>query len=147
MSQVTTKITLICEPNVEADFENALVNSGIQFTKEEVKEPIVAYVLHIPEAIMTLSVTLHVLENKKDVLKGKIELSDGKVFELTQEGRDQLNQLLVESITKKRDAQTTIQLAWLTPFIPEIREGLRAFIDLLKWYPKATGEGKRVVTT
>ena len=147
MSQVTTKITLICEPNVEADFETALVNSGIQFTKEEVKEPITAYVFHIPEAIMTLSVILHALENKKDVLKGTVELSDGKKLELNQEGRDQLSSLLVESMCKKRETQNTVPLAWWTPFIPEIREGLRAFIELMKWYPRATGEGKRTVVT
>jgi len=37
MSQRAIKITLICEPKIEKDIENALVNSGIQFTKEEVK--------------------------------------------------------------------------------------------------------------
>ena len=147
MSQSTTKITLICEPKIETDIETALVNSGIQFRKEEVKEPIATYVLHIPEAIMTLSVILHVLENKKDFLKGSIELSSGKVFELTQEGITQLNGLLIEAMGKKREETVSTQIAWWTPFIPELREGLKAFIELMKWYPKATGEGKKTVVT
>jgi len=147
MSQAITKITLICEPNIEADIETALANSGIQFTKEEINDPTKAYVLHIPEAIMTLSVILHVLENKKDVLKGNIELSNGKIFDLSQEGIAQINGLLIEAMSKKREEQRTAQIAWWTPFIPEIREGLRALIEIMKWYPKATGEGKKTVVT
>lgn len=65
MSQRAIKITLICEPEIEKDIENALANSGIQFTKEEVKKPIGAHIIYIPEAIWALSATLHVLEAKK----------------------------------------------------------------------------------
>jgi len=146
MSQRATKITLICEPAIEAEIENALANSGIQFTKEEVKKPIEAHIIYIPEAIWALSVALHILEAKKDSVKGNIELTDGRKYELTQEGRSQLNELLVEEMSKKREEVTTTQLIWWTPFIPEIRELLRTFIKLLEWYPKASGEGKRIVT-
>ena len=147
MSQGAIKITLICDANTEKDIENALINSGIQLTKEEVKEPIEAHVFYIPNLLPVISVALHILEAKKDVIKGDIELSDGTKYELTQEGIAKLNGLLIEALCKKKEDTTTTQIVWWTPFIPEIREGLKAFIELLKWYPKATGEGKKVVTT
>jgi DNA-binding PadR family transcriptional regulator len=145
MSQKAIKITLICEPKVEENIENALANLGIQFTKEEVKKPIEAHIIYIPEAMGVLFVTLHILEAKKDVVKGSIELADGKKYELTQEGRDQLNGLLIEAMSRKREEAPT-QLAWWTPFIPEIKELLKTIIKLIEWYPKAIGEGKRIVT-
>jgi hypothetical protein len=147
MSQGAIKITLICDANTEKDIENALINSGIQLTKEEVKKPIEAHVFYIPNLLPVISVALHILEAKKDVIKGDIELSDGTKYELTQEGIAKLNGLLIEALCKKKEDTTTTQIVWWTPFIPEIREGLKAFIELLKWYPKATGEGKKVVTT
>ena len=146
MSQRAIKITLICEPKIEEDIENALANSGIQFTKEEVKKPIEAHIIYIPAEIWALSVALHILEAKKDVVKGNIESADGKKYELTQEGRVQLNELLVEAMSRKREETVTTQIAWWTPFIPEIRELIRTFTKLVEWYPKATGEGKRIVS-
>lgn len=145
MSQTAIKITLICEPEIEKDIENALANSGIQFTKEEVKKPIEAHILYIPDVIGVLSVLLHILEAKKDVVKGNVELADGKKYELTQEGRDQLNGLLIEAMSRKRE-EAPAQLAWWAPFIPEIKELLKTIIKLIEWYPKASGEGKRIVT-
>lgn len=146
MSQRAIRITLICEPAIEAEIENALANSGIQFTKEGVKKPKEAHIIHIPATILVLSVALHILEAKKDSVKGDIELADGTKYELTEEGRSQLNELLIKAMSEKREEVVPAQLAWWTPFIPEIREGLRAFIELLKWYPRASGEGKRIVT-
>jgi hypothetical protein len=147
MSQGAIKITLICDANTQKDIENALINSGIQLTKEEVKEPIEAHVYYIPNLLPVISVALHILEAKKDVIKGNIELIDGTKYELTQEEIAKLNGLLVEALCRKREETASTQIAWWTPFIPEIREGLKAFVELLKWYPKATGEGKKVVTT
>lgn len=146
MSQRAIKITLICEPAIEAEIENALANSGIQFTKEEVKKPIGTHIIYMPAAIWVLSVALHILEARKDSVKGNIELADGTKYELTQEGRSQLNELLFKAMSEKKEEAVPTQLAWWAPFIPEIREGLRAFIELLRWYPKASGEGKRIVT-
>jgi len=145
MSQRAIKITLICEPEIEKDIENALANSGVQFTKEEIKKPREAYILYIPELIGTLSIALHILEAKKDVVEGNIELMDGKKYELTQEGRNQLNELLIEAMSRKRE-EVQVQLPWWTPFIPEIREFLRTIIKFIEWYPKASGEGKLIVT-
>lgn len=145
MSQRAIKITLICEPKIEKDIENALANSGIQFTKEEVKKPIEAHIIYVPEAIWALSVTLHILEAKKDAVKGSIELADGKRYELTQEGREQLNGLLIEAMGRKGE-EAPVQLAWWAPFIPEIKELLKTIIKLIEWYPKASGEGKRIIT-
>jgi len=145
MSQRAIKITLICEPAIEAEIENALVNSGIQFTKEEVKKPTGAHIIYIPEAIWALSIALHILEAKKDVVKGNVELSDGKKYELTEEGKEQLNGFLIEVMSKKRE-EAPVQLAWWAPFIPEIKELLKTIIKLIEWYPKASGEGKRIVT-
>jgi hypothetical protein len=147
MSQTVTKITLICDENIENDIENALINSGIQFNKEEVKEPTKAYVFRIPKVTGAIFHVLHILEAKKDVVKGDIELADGTKYELTQEGISQLNELLIGVMCKKREETASPQFAWWTPFIPEIREGLRAFIEIMKWYPKATGEGKKTVVT
>lgn len=78
-------------------------------------------------------------------MKGNIELADGKKYELTQEGREQLNGLLIEAMSRKRE-EAPAQLAWWAPFIPEIKELLKTIIKLLEWYPKASGEGKRIVT-
>lgn len=144
MSQRAIKITLICEPEIEEDIENALANSGIQFTREEVKKPIEAHTIYIPETIWALSVALHILEAKKDVVKGNIELLDGKKYELTQEGREQLKERLVEAMGRKREV--IAEVPWWAPFIPEIREFIRTFTKLVEWYPKATGEGKRIVS-
>jgi len=85
------------------------------------------------------------LEAKKDVVKGSIELADGKKYELTQEGRDQLNVLLIEAMSRKRE-EAPVPVAWWVPFIPEIKELLGAIVEFIKWYPKASGEGKRIVT-
>jgi len=147
MSQEDVKITLICDANVERDIENALTNSGYQPFVEELKEPIEAYLFHIPNLLPAVSVALHILNAKKDVIKGDIELPDGTKYELTEEGLSKLKGLLIETMYKKREVPTSAQIAWWAPFIPEIREGLKAFIEIMKWYPKATGEGKKVVTT
>jgi hypothetical protein len=144
MSQGTIKITLICDTNVEKDIENALSNSGVQFTKEEVKKPLEAHIFYIPNVIWAISVALHILEAKKDVVTGNIELSDGTKYELTQEGRDQLNALLIEAMSRKREV--IAEVPWWTPFIPEIKEFMKQLISLMEWYPKAMGEGKRIVT-
>lgn len=147
MSQTAMKLTLICELSIEKEIENAFINSGIEFRREDIKEPIEAHIFYIPNAIWALSVALHILEARKDVVNGNLELSDGKKYELTQEGREQLNKLLVEAMWVERKETTMTQVTWWTPFIPEIREGLRAIIELMKWYPKATGEGKKTVVT
>lgn len=146
MSEGAIKITLICDLNIEKDIENALYNSGIQFTKEEIKKPIEAHVFYIPNVVPAISVALHILEAKKDVVKGNIELLDGTKYELTQEGIDQLNGLLIEAMCRKREEPAPTQMVWWTPFIPEIREFIKSLIELMKWYPKAMGEGKHIVT-
>lgn len=146
MSQIVTKITLICDENTENDIENALINSGIQFNKEEVKEPTKAYVFRIPNVTGAIFHALHILEAKKDVVKGNIELSDGTKYELTQEGISQLNELLIGVMCKKREETVSPQFVWWTPFIPEIKEFLKRITELMEWYPKAVGKGKRDVT-
>jgi len=77
-------------------------------------------------------------------VRGNIELSDGTRYELTQEGRDQLNALLIEAMSRKREV--IAEVPWWTPFIPEIKEFMKQLISLMEWYPKAMGEGKRIVT-
>lgn len=146
MSQPAIKIALFCEPDIEKDIETALMNSGIKFTKEEIKEPVQGYSIFIPDAIWSLSVVLHILESKKDVIKGNIALSDGKEYEFTDEGRKQLNELLIGAMSRERKPSATPENIWWTPFIPEMREFLRKINSLIEWYPKASGEGKRLVT-
>jgi hypothetical protein len=104
MSQLAIKIILFCEPDIEKDIETALINSVIRFTKEEIKEPVQGYCIFIPDAIWSLSVVLHILESNKDVIKGKIALSDGKEYEFTDEGRKQLNELLIGGIGRRARA-------------------------------------------
>ena len=144
MSQNPIKITLICELEIEKDIENALFNSGIQFTKEEVEKP-KAYHIYIPDALWSLSVALHILEAKKDDVKGNVELPDGRKFELDDEGRTKLEAVLTEVMSRKRE-MVVPEIPWWTPFIPEIREFIRTITKLVEWYPKATGEGKRIVS-
>jgi len=144
MSSRAIKIIITCDSKVEEDIETALANSGIRFTKEEMKIPVEAYCIYIPDAIWSLSIALHLLEAKKDVVKGTIELPDGRKYELTQEGRDQLKGLLVEAMSAKKE--TTAEFLWWTPFVPEIKEFLRTITSLIEWYPQASGEGKRIVT-
>jgi hypothetical protein len=146
MSQTVTKITLICDANTEQDIENALINSGIQFNKEEVKEPTKAYVFRIPNVTGVIFHVLHILEAKKDVIKGNIELADGTKYELTQEGISQLNELLIGVMYKKREETVSPQFVWWTPFIPQIQRFLDKLTELMDWYPKAMGKGKRDVT-
>jgi len=145
MSQRAIKITLLCEPEVEEGIEIALSNSGIQFTSEEVKTPEEGYCLYIPDALWALSVALHILEAKKDLVKGSIELPDGKKHELTQKGRADLNELLIKTMSRKR-AISTAEAPWWLPFIPEVKEFLKRVNSLVEWYPKASGEGRRIVT-
>lgn len=146
MSQLAIKISLFCEIDIEKDIETALSNSGIRFTKEEIKEPVQGYCIYIPDVIASLSVALHILESKKDAIKGNIELFDGKKYELTDEGRKQLNELLIEAMSKERETTATPEVPWWTPFIPELREFMRKINSLVDWYPRASGEGKRFVT-
>lgn len=146
MSLEDVRITLICDATVKEDIENAITNSGILITQEKVKEPIEAYVFHMPYVPNLVFHVLHIIETKRDVVKGNIELPDGAKYDLTQDGIAQLNGFLIDGMYKKRE-NISPQPTWWTPFIPELREGLRAFVDLLKWYPKATGEGKKTVVT
>ena len=145
MSQNPIKITLICEPNVEKEIENALFNSGIQFTREEVKTPTEAYHIYIPDAIWSLSVALHILESKKDDVTGNVEFPDDRKFELDDEGRAKLEEVLTKAMSRKRE-MIVPEIPWWTPFIPEIKGFLKQIISLMEWYPKAYGEGKRIVT-
>lgn len=140
------KITIICEPDIVKDIENAFLNSGIEFRKEEIEEPTKACLFYIPDALWSLSVALHILEAKKDVVKGNIELVDGKRFELSEKGRAQLSEILVETMSRERKEPAPQEIPWWSPFIPEIKIFLRELISIMKWYPKAAAEGKRIVT-
>lgn len=156
MSQQAIKITIICEreieKEIEKEIETALTNSGVQFNREEMKEPSEGYRINIPDSVQSLSVALHILEAKEDVVKGNIELSDGTRYELTQEGRNQLKEVLVFSMSKQR--QAIVPHVWWTPFIPDIREQIipelretvKTINELIGWFPRASGEGKKIVT-
>lgn len=48
-------------------------------------------------------------------------------------------------MSRKREIPVA-ETPWWTPFIPEIKELLKTLISLVEWYPKASGEGKRIVT-
>jgi DNA-binding PadR family transcriptional regulator len=143
---VPIKLTLSCESEIEKDIENALMNSGLQFTKEEIKEPVEGYIIYLPSVIGAFSVALHILESKKDVIKGSIELPNGKRYELTEDGRAQLREVLIEALNKKREPATGIETIWWTPFIPEIKEFIKTLTSLVEWYPRASGEGKHIIT-
>jgi hypothetical protein len=140
------KVTIICDPDTEKDIEKAFGNSGIEFTREELEEPTKAYLFYIPDALWSLSVALHILEAKKDVIQGNIELVDGKKFALDDKGRAQLREILVEAMSRERKEPTPTEIPWWSPFIPEIKIFLRELISIMKWYPKASAEGKRIVT-
>jgi hypothetical protein len=144
MSFEDVKITLICDATVVEDIENAIANSGIQVLKEKPKEPINGYVFHLQNVISLVFHVLHILEAKKDVIKGNIELPDGTKYELTQEGIALLNGVLVEAMSKKREPVSS-QITWWSPFVPEIKLFLIKLTELMDWYPKAVGKGKRDV--
>lgn len=99
----------------------------------------------MPDAIWALSVALNILEAKKDVISGNVELSDGNKYELTQQGRARLNEVLIEAMSRKREIPIA-ETPWWAPFIPEIKELLKTLISLVEWYPKAIGEGKHIVS-
>jgi len=120
MSYQKIKITIICKQKVQEEIKTALTNSEVQFNVEEIKEPTEAYCIYIPDAIWCLSVALHILEAKKDVLQGNIELPDGTVYELTDEGMNQLRERLTNVMTRKREIIRRVE--WWSPFIPEIKE-------------------------
>ena len=145
MPQGDVKFTLICQASIEEDIENALTNSGIRFTKDKVKEPTEAYIIHLPNVTSLVFHMLHILESKKDAVKGNAELPDGSKYELTKEGIAQLSELLMESMCKKAEPISS-PIEWWTPFIPEIKEFLKKIAELMDWYPKAMGKGKRDVT-
>ena len=104
MSQATIKITLVCEPDVETDIENAMLNSGVQFSKVSSKEP-KTYVLYVPDHVMVASLILHVLESKKEDVKGNIEFANGQVIEINEEGIGELRTMVLDSMSKKREEQ------------------------------------------
>ena len=153
MSQRAIKITLVCEPKIREEIETALTNSHIEFTTEEIQEPERASCIYISDLYWVLSVALHILKAKKDVVEGNIELLDGRKFDLSQEGIDQLEEILVNAMGRRREVDIPAQL-WWTPFIPdikehfipELRETIKKFNELIEWYPRASGEGKRIVT-
>jgi len=147
MSQTEIKLTLVCEPEVLTHVETALENMQVQTRKEKLKTPANAYLIYIPDTIWTLSVALNILEAKKDVIQGTVELSDGNKYELTQQGRAKFNEVLVEAMSRKREIPVAQAPWWFVPFIPEIKKILTEVIPTMKWYSKAVGEGKRFVTT
>jgi hypothetical protein len=96
---------------------------------------------------MFLSVILTILESKKDSLKGKVELSRGKTIEINEQGIAELRTLLNEAMSKpKEEQQPTPQIPWWSPFTPQIQSFLDKLIELMDWYPKAIGKGKRDIT-
>ena len=146
------KLFIICEPRIEKDIEAALTNSGIQFRTGRVEEPVEGYSIYIPDAIPCLSVALHILEARKDEIEGSIDFPDGTRYELTDEGRNELREVLTNAMTSRREIIPEAQ--WWTPFIPEIkehiipeiREFMKTLTSILAWYPKASGESQRVLT-
>jgi len=146
MSQEAVIITLYCDADIEEFFENALNNSGLQIiTKVNPKKPKDAYIFHIPLVLPWIFQVLHILEAKKDVIKGSIEFPDGTKYELTQEGIAQLNDKLIEAMSKKRE-NVAQPITWWTPFVPEIKVFLLKITEFIDWYPKAASKGKRDVT-
>lgn len=145
MSQAQIKIHLVCDSSVESAIEIALTNMGFQFSKEEIMEPTKGYVFQLPYYLLSISAILDILESRKEQITGSIELPDGKKYEITEEGKTQLKKKLSEDMFKKQEVVKNEPI-WWTPFIPEIKDFLRAMIELMEWYPKAAGEGKAIVT-
>ncbi len=145
MSQEDVKISLICDVVVKEGIENAASNSGILLIQEKVKEPIEVYVFHMAYVPSLVFHVLHIIEAKKDSVKGDIELPDGTKYQFTKEGIAQLNEFLIESMSKKRE-NIAPPVTWWTPFVPEIKVFLLKITEFIDWYPKAASKGKKDVT-
>jgi len=77
-------LDLKSSPEIEREIENALMNSGIQFNKEQISE--YNHKLYLPPYYWAISIAVHIIRSKIDSLEGDFKLPDGKTFDLTLDG-------------------------------------------------------------
>ena len=125
--------TYKCEPEVEEILEIALSNSGVKFGKRLLEDG--EYKLYIPSVTWALSILLNIFNEYKDKINGTIEIPDGTTAEITQQGIQQLQSLLVESMSQTDRVLTPVQqYSDVSPWIiyrNEIGEIIKSIPDWL----------------
>ena len=139
--------TYKCEPEVEEILETALLNSGVKFGKRLVEEG--EYKLYIPNVPWAISISLTLFDEYKDKINGILEIPDGTTVEITQQGIQQLQSRLVESISQTGRVLTPVQqYSDVSPWViykDEIGEIIKSIPDWLNTSSKYASELKNRV--
>jgi len=93
--------TFKCESELLETIETSLTNSEVKFGKRELETGY--FRLFIPNLYWTISVFLNILNQFKEQIEGYIELPDGRKFEITTQGIEDLQKIVVESMSVKRE--------------------------------------------
>jgi len=134
------KLEVVAEQEIRDFIKLTLVNASIPFnllTDEPLK-------LELPANVATVSILLNILRSKKKMIKGHLTLPDGRMFDLDEEGFEKLNLELIKVLSTPQQPAQPVN--WWAYFIPEIKDFFKEINSLVRWYPRAIGGGKRVVT-
>jgi hypothetical protein len=118
-----------------------LSNSSIPL--EIISESPSETILQFQSTIFTISILLTVLEAKLEQIKGEVILPNGTKFPIDEKGLEEVRNTLVEVL--KQPQQGPPQNLWWLYFLPELKGLLKEITSLVKWYPRAVGEGKYIV--
>lgn len=139
--------TYKCEPEVEEFLEIALTNSGVKFGKRLLEDG--EYKLYLPNVTWAISISLNIFNEYKDKINGTIETPDGTTVEITQQGIQQLQRRLVESMSQTDRVMAPVQqYSDVSPWIvyrDEIGEIIKSIPDWLSTSSKYASELKNRV--
>jgi hypothetical protein len=126
--------------------KTALFNAGLPVIVEQKKKPEDPLKFSVPANVVSLSVLLHVVETSPEAFNGQVRLQDGRTFALDEAGRTQLRDLLTTAMRQPRSSEQQAPVWWMY-FIPQIGKIIEEIAGLVHWYPRALGEGQRILTS
>lgn len=101
MSFTELVATFKCEPELLETIETSLLNSEVKFAKRELETGDIR--LFIPNLFWTISIFLTILNQFKEQIEGYIETPTGRKFEISAKGIDDLQKVVIESMSTKRE--------------------------------------------
>ena len=138
--------TYKCDPEVEEILEISLTNAGVQFGKRLSEDE---YKLYIPNVAWAISVVLSLFNQYQNQITGTIVVPDGTSYEINQQGLQQLQTILVESMSQRDRVTTPVHSqSEANPWVlyrDEIGEIIKSIPDWLSTSSKAASTLKNRV--
>jgi hypothetical protein len=138
-------VTISTSMDNEEFVRTALLNAGVSVIVEQKKKSEDPLKFSVPANVVSLSVLLHVVETNPEAFNGQVRLQDGRTFTLDEAGRTQLRDLLATAMRQPRPSEQPAPVWWMY-FMPQIGKIIEEIAGLVHWYPRALGEGRRILT-